>query len=134
MTTVRALLLIAAFALFPASVSAQHKPEFSLSINASEDTAWGRAGKAFASAVRYQSGGRIRVTNYFDGQLSKGQQTSEFKLLQDGVADFAIGSTINWSPQVKELNPIRAAVPVFTFLASGRSAGRRARSAHFQVD
>ena len=104
MTTVRALLLIAAFALFPASVSAQYKPEFSLSINASEDTAWGRAGKAFASTVRYQSGGRIRVTNYFDGQLSKGQQTSEFKLLQDGVADFAIGSTINWSPQVKELN------------------------------
>ena len=36
MTTVRALLLIAAFALFPASLSAQYKPEFSLSINASE--------------------------------------------------------------------------------------------------
>lgn len=30
--------------------------------------------------------------------------TSEFRLLQQGVADFAIGSTINWSPQVKELN------------------------------
>jgi TRAP-type C4-dicarboxylate transport system substrate-binding protein len=33
-----------------------------------------------------------------------GKQTTEFTLLQQGAADFAIGSTINWSPQVKELN------------------------------
>jgi TRAP-type C4-dicarboxylate transport system substrate-binding protein len=36
--------------------------------------------------------------------LFAGQQTTEFALLQQGVADFAINSTINWSPQVKELN------------------------------
>jgi TRAP-type transport system periplasmic protein len=29
---------------------------------------------------------------------------TEFALLQQGVGDFVIGSTINWSPQVKELN------------------------------
>jgi TRAP-type C4-dicarboxylate transport system substrate-binding protein len=33
-----------------------------------------------------------------------GKQTTEFTLLQQGAPDFAIGSTINWSPQVKELN------------------------------
>jgi TRAP-type transport system periplasmic protein len=32
-----------------------------------------------------------------------GRQTTEFALLQEGVADFAINSTVNWSLQVKEL-------------------------------
>ena len=41
---------------------------------------------------------------YFDGRLFAGQHTTEFELPQRGVADFAIGTTINWSPQVKELN------------------------------
>jgi hypothetical protein len=36
--------------------------------------------------------------------LFAGKQTNEFSLLVQGVADFAFGSTINWSPQVKELN------------------------------
>jgi tripartite ATP-independent transporter DctP family solute receptor len=44
------------------------------------------------------------VKNYFAGQLFAGKQTNEFTLLNQGVADFAFGSTINWSPQVKELN------------------------------
>jgi len=44
------------------------------------------------------------VKNYFSGQLFAGKQTNEFVLLNQGVADFAFGSTINWSPQVKELN------------------------------
>jgi tripartite ATP-independent transporter DctP family solute receptor len=42
--------------------------------------------------------------NYFRGELFAGVQTTEFNLLDQGVADFAIGSTINWSPQVEELN------------------------------
>jgi TRAP-type transport system periplasmic protein len=54
--------------------------------------------------VRYRTKGRIQIRNYFDGQLFAGQQTTEFALLQEGVADFAINSTINWSLQVKELN------------------------------
>src|SRR5262249_27625029 len=37
-------------------------------------------------------------------RLFADQQTTEFQLLQQGTADFAIGSTINWSPQIKELN------------------------------
>ena len=97
-------MLIFAITLFPAPLWSQDKSELSLSINVSEDTPWGRAGKRFADAVRYRTGGRIRIKPYFDGQLFRGQQTTEFKLLQDGLAEFAIGSTINWSPQVKELN------------------------------
>jgi tripartite ATP-independent transporter DctP family solute receptor len=67
-----------------------------------QDTAWGRAAQRFADAIKYRTQGRIQVRNYFEGQLAR--QPTEFALLQQGVADFAIGSTVNWSPQVKELN------------------------------
>ena len=36
--------------------------------------------------------------------LVQGDQTREFTAIRQGVIDMAIGSTINWSPQVKELN------------------------------
>jgi tripartite ATP-independent transporter DctP family solute receptor len=81
-----------------------YKPEFKMSLVVSEDTAWGRAAVRFASALRHRTGGRIQVKNYFDGTLFADRQTTEFQLLQQGDADFAIGSTVNWSPQVKELN------------------------------
>src|SRR4051812_16672680 len=99
-----AFVLSTGLALYPASLRAEYKTEFSLSLNVTEDTSWGRAGKRFADAVRYRTQGRVRIKNHFEGERFKGQQTSEFQLLQDGIADFAIGSTINWSPQVKELN------------------------------
>ena len=81
-----------------------YKAEFQMSVNVSDETSWGRAAIRFADAVRYRSGGRIQIKNRFDAQLFAGKQTTEFQLLQQGIADFAIGSTINWSPQVKELN------------------------------
>jgi TRAP-type transport system periplasmic protein len=58
----------------------------------------------FAAAIKYRTQGRIQITNYFDARATGGEQTREFQFLQEGVIDFAIGSTINWSPQVKELN------------------------------
>ena len=33
-----------------------------------------------------------------------GDQTREFSAIRQGVIDLAIGSSINWSPQVKQLN------------------------------
>jgi tripartite ATP-independent transporter DctP family solute receptor len=36
--------------------------------------------------------------------LINGDQTREFTAIRQGVIDLAIGSSINWSPQVKELN------------------------------
>ena len=81
-----------------------YKPEFKMSVVVSADTAWGRAAIRFADVLRSRTAGRIHVTPYFNGRLFADQQTSEFRLLQEGGADFAVGSTINWSPQVKELN------------------------------
>lgn len=36
--------------------------------------------------------------------LVNGDQTREFTAIRQGVIDLAIGSTINWSPQIKQLN------------------------------
>jgi tripartite ATP-independent transporter DctP family solute receptor len=99
-----AALVLAALVLFPAPLAAEYKSEFKMSIVVTAETAWGRAAIRFADAVRYRTQGRINIKAYFDGQLFADKQTTEFPLLQQGGADFAIGSTINWSPQVKELN------------------------------
>src|SRR5262249_32102374 len=90
--------------LLGAPSAAEYKPEFKLSVVISNETAWGRAAIRFADILRYRTQGRINIKNYFECQLVKGKQTTEFLLLQQGAADFAIGSTINWSAQIKELN------------------------------
>jgi tripartite ATP-independent transporter DctP family solute receptor len=100
----RAALVIVALGLFPAPLSADYKPEFKMSLVVNEDTSWGRAANRFADAIRYRTQGRVQIKNYFSGRLFAGKQTTEFLLLQQGLADFAMGSTINWSLQVKELN------------------------------
>jgi TRAP-type C4-dicarboxylate transport system substrate-binding protein len=48
--------------------------------------------------------GRINIKLYPGVSLIQGDQTREFSALRQGVIDMAVGSTINWSPQVKELN------------------------------
>ena len=97
---------VAAAVAGPVTSAAQssYKAEFNMSLVIADDTPWGRAANRFASAIRYRTQGRITVKNHFDGQLFAGKQTTEFTLLQQGIADFAMGSTINWSAQVKELN------------------------------
>jgi len=48
--------------------------------------------------------GKINIKMYPGTTLVAGDQTREFTAIRQGVIDLAIGSTINWSPQVKELN------------------------------
>jgi tripartite ATP-independent transporter DctP family solute receptor len=86
------------------SAFAQYKPEFKNSLVVGPSGPWGEAAAKFADLLKERTQGRINVKNYFAGQLFAGKQTNEFTLLNQGVADFALGSTINWSPQVKELN------------------------------
>jgi TRAP-type transport system periplasmic protein len=95
-------LLILALGTIPTPLLAD--PELKMSLVVNQETTWGRAAERFADAIKYRTQGRIQIKNYFNGQLFAGKQTTEFALLQQGAADFAIGSTINWSPQVKELN------------------------------
>ncbi|GAA6733982.1 TRAP transporter substrate-binding protein DctP [Thermus oshimai] len=83
---------------------AQFKAEYKLSVVVAPNTPWGMGAQRFADLVKEKTGGRVNIKVYYSGQLFAGQQTNEFQLLRTGVADFAVGSTINWSPQVKELN------------------------------
>jgi tripartite ATP-independent transporter DctP family solute receptor len=88
----------------PPARAAAYKPEFKMSLVVNDQGPWGQAAIRFADLLKERTQGRINVKNYFAGQLFAGKQTNEFLLLNQGVADFAMGSTINWSPQVKELN------------------------------
>jgi len=84
--------------------SANYKPEYKMSIVVGPTTSWGMGGARFSELVKERTNGRINIKVYYSGQLYAGKQTNEFLLLKQGVADFALGSTINWSPAVKELN------------------------------
>ena len=100
------LIVLAVCSLWAAMPAAaqQYKPEFKSSLVVGPAGPWGEAAIKFADLLKERTQGRINVKNYFAGQLFAGKQTNEFTLLNQGVADFALGSTINWSPQVKELN------------------------------
>src|SRR5262252_3166643 len=99
-----ATVIICLLGLFPARLSAEYKHEFKMSVVVAEDTAWGRAAKRFADAVRHRTQARINIKNFFGGRVVADKQASEFLLLQDGEAGFGVGATINWSPHVKERN------------------------------
>ncbi len=93
-----------AFVLSTQVQAASYKPEYKLSVVVGPQTSWAQSGVKFADLVRERTGGKIHIKCYFAGQLFAGMQTNEFLITRQGIADFAVGSTINWSPTVKELN------------------------------
>ena len=100
-------LLAAATALAAFSVpaaAADYKAEYRLSIVLGPPTPWGQAAKLWSDLVKERTQGRINIKLYPGVSLIQGDQTREFSALRQGVIDMAVGSTINWSPQVKELN------------------------------
>ncbi|MCB2189374.1 MAG: DctP family TRAP transporter solute-binding subunit [Deltaproteobacteria bacterium] len=99
-----ALGCLVALSLAAGAWAGDYKPEYKLSIVVGPTSPWGQLGQKFADEVAQASGGKIKIKCYFAGKLFAGKQTNEFMLLRQGVADFAVGSTINWSPQVRELN------------------------------
>lgn len=84
--------------------AANYKSEYKLSVVVGPNTPWGQGAQKFADIVKKETNGRINIKPYFSGQLYAGKQTNEFLLVRQGVADFALASTINWSTSVKELN------------------------------
>jgi tripartite ATP-independent transporter DctP family solute receptor len=80
------------------------KAEYRMSVVVEKDSPWGQGAQMFADLVNKRTDGRIVIKPYFGGKLHTGKQSDEFLLLKQGVADFALGSTINWSTAVKELN------------------------------
>ncbi|MEW6374923.1 MAG: DctP family TRAP transporter solute-binding subunit [Thermodesulfobacteriota bacterium] len=84
--------------------AATYKPEYKLSLVVGPKGPWGESAVKFADLVRERTGGKVNIKCYFAGQLFAGMQTNEFLITRQGIADFAVGSTINWSPTIKELN------------------------------
>jgi tripartite ATP-independent transporter DctP family solute receptor len=99
------LAVAAALGGFSVAAPAQgYKAEYKMSLVLGPPTPWGQAGKIWADLVKERTQGRINIKLYPGVSLIQGDQTREFSALRQGVIDMAVGSTINWSPQVKQLN------------------------------
>ena len=93
-----------AFASPMAMAQTKYKSEYRMSLVLGTAFPWGKGGELWANKVRERTQGRINIKLYPGTSLVQGDQTREFSALRQGVIDMAVGSTINWSPQVKSLN------------------------------
>ena len=101
------LLMLSAAALafaLPAAAQDKYQAEYRLSTVVGTAFPWGKGGEIWANLVRERTNGKINIKMYPGVSLVAGDQTREFTAIRQGVIDLAIGSTINWSPQIKELN------------------------------
>jgi tripartite ATP-independent transporter DctP family solute receptor len=96
--------LIAAVALALPASAQTYKPEYKISTVVGAPFPWGLAAERWAALVKERSGGKINMKVYPGAQLVGGDQTKEFTAMRQGIIDMAVASTINWSPQVAELN------------------------------
>ena len=92
------------FASPMAMAETKYKSEYRMSLVLGTAFPWGKGGELWANKVRERTQGRINIKLYPGTSLVQGDQTREFSALRQGVIDMAVGSTINWSPQVKALN------------------------------
>ena len=101
-----ALASAAVLALAPAggTAAADYKEEYRVSTVVPAPFPWGIAAETWADLVRERTDGRINMRIDPGAQLVAGEQTREFTAMRRGVIDMAVGSTINWSPQIAELN------------------------------
>src|SRR5262245_8709449 len=99
MTAMAALLALAS-----AAHAQAYKSEYKLSTVVGKPFPWGNAGERWGELVRERTQGRINIKMYPGVSLVGGDQTREFTAIRQGVIDLAIGSTINWSPQIRQLN------------------------------
>ncbi|MET1117190.1 MAG: DctP family TRAP transporter solute-binding subunit [Comamonas sp.] len=104
LTTTLAAAAALAFTAPTALAQQNYKSEYRMSLVLGMPTPWGQAGDIWAKLVKERTQGRINIKLYPGVSLIQGDQTREFSALRQGVIDMAVGSTINWSPQVKSLN------------------------------
>lgn len=103
-TLLKAALAACALAAATVAPAQTYKSEYKLSIVVSTAFPWGKGAEIWADKVRERTQGRINIKLYPGTSLVQGDQTREFTAIRQGVIDMAVGSTINWSPQVKQLN------------------------------
>ena len=98
------LLCAVLLALVSAANAQNYRAEYKLSTVLPASYPWGKAGERWSELVKEKTQGRINIKMYPGMSLVGGDQTREFSALRQGVIDLSIGSTINWSPQVRQLN------------------------------
>lgn len=96
----------AAFAVLGsgAAFAQDYKDEYRVSTVVPAPFPWGIAADKWAELTAERTEGRINLKIYPGVSLVQGDQTREFTAMRQGVIDMAVGSTINWSPQITELN------------------------------
>lgn len=103
-TAITVAVAAGAMAMASATMAQNYKDEYKMSLVVGTAFPWGQGGQMWADMVRERTNGRINIKLYPGVSLVNGDQTREFAALRQGVIDMAIGSTINWSPQIRELN------------------------------
>ncbi len=96
--------LAAPLILTSAARAADYRPEYKVSTVVGTAFPWGKGGQIWIDLVRERTQGRINMKLYPGVSLVNGDQTREFSAMRQGVIDLAVGSTINWSPQIRQLN------------------------------
>jgi tripartite ATP-independent transporter DctP family solute receptor len=96
--------LAAPFVVTRAAHAQNYRAEYRLSTVVGTAFPWGKGAQIWIDLVRERTQGRINMKLYPNVSLINGDQTREFSAIRQGVIDVAVGSTINWSPQVRELN------------------------------
>jgi len=104
LATIMLLLAITAFSATQSTQAADYKPEYKLSTVLGKPFPWGNAGERWADLIKEKTNGRISVKMYPGASLVGGDQTKEFTAIRQGAIDMSVGSTINWSPQMVQLN------------------------------
>lgn len=87
-----------------ASAQSKYRSEYRMSTVVGTAFPWGKGGDIWLNLVRERTQGRINIKLYPGVSLINGDQTREFSAIRQGVIDMAVGSTINWSPQIRQLN------------------------------
>ncbi len=105
MTIARRLVLGTALATpFVARAQTQYKAEYKVSVVGNRPISLADGAFRWAEMVTERSQGRINMKVYPGSQLVGGDQTRELVAMRQGIIDMATFSTINISPQVREMN------------------------------
>lgn len=101
-----AILGVGATALaLPRIAGAQgYKAEYKVSVVGNRPIPLSEGAFQWADLVTQRSQGRITLKVYPGSQLVGGDQTRELLAMRQGVIDMAVFSTINISPQIREMN------------------------------
>ena len=81
----------------------QLKAEYKLSVVGNRPIPLSEGAFQWAELVTQRTNGRINVKVYPGSQLVGGDQTRELVAMRQGIIDFTVSSTINLSPQIKEM-------------------------------